>query len=154
MGAGSSPAGSAPAGSDPPVSAGPPRNVRYPRAIRLDGASGDYPTDDDGRYLDVHPVTARVVLKLLVKLGAIPSAASTGSKFSAIQRGTAAQREAQAKQIVRDTLKDDIAAGDIRLERIVVDASAPGATLTAVYFVNLREDPTGSSTPQPITISH
>lgn len=120
----------------------------------FDGASGDYPLDADGRYQSLHPVTQRIVLKLLVKLGSIASAKTTGAAFRNIVRGTPAQRESQAKQIVNDTLKADIAAGDIALVRIDVDTSNRSATLTAVYFVNLRENSTGTATPTGVTIQH
>lgn len=152
MGAGSSPAGHGAAGADVAPDVAPPRNVTLPAAIAFDGASGDYLLDENGLYQALHPVSQRVVLKLLVKFGSIASSPTTGSKFNKIARGTPAQREAQAKQIVKDTLKDDIAAGDIKLERVDVDTSSPGATLTAIYFRNLREDPTGSSSPQLVTI--
>ena len=151
-GASSYPAGSAPAGASPLAPANIPRGVVYPKAIQFDGATGDYLLDDNGRYVECHPVTQRVVLKLLVKLGSIGSAPTQGAAFKNIVRGTPAQRTNQVQQIVKDTLKDDIAAGDIKLVEIDVDTSTPSATITAVYFVNLRENPTGTAQPFGVTI--
>jgi hypothetical protein len=154
MGAGSSPAGAAPAGADEAASAPAPRVVTLPAAILFDGASGDYPLDADGRYKALHPVTQRIVLKLLVRLGSIGSANTTGAPFRDIKRGSADKRANQARQIVKTALKDDIAAGDIKLVRVDVDTTNRNATLTAVYFVNLRENPTGSGQPDNVTIKH
>lgn len=152
MGAGAHPAGLGPAGANPFAEAPLPRNVSLPTAILFDGQSGDYLLDANGRYQSLHPVSQRVALKLLVKFGAIASSPKTGAAFSVIKRGTPAQREAQARQIVNDTLKADIAAGDIRLVRTDVDTSNRYATLVAVYFVNLRENLNPNVDPQKITI--
>ena len=154
MGAAATPAGSTPAGSDTATSAPTPRTVTLPAAILFDGASGDYPLDANGRYLPLHPVSQRVVLKLLVRLGSIASASTAGAGFRDIARGSPAQRTMQVQQIVKTTLKPDIAAGDITLERVDVDTSNPGATLTAIRFVNLRDLAANKGQPENITIRH
>ena len=74
-----------PAGEDPPAAAPPPRRVTLPRALLFDGATRTYPIDGDGRLIDAHPVDHEVALAVLVELGAITSAPSTGSTLRRVK---------------------------------------------------------------------
>jgi hypothetical protein len=138
VGAGDFPAGDTPAGFDPAQDPGRARAVRYPAAIQLDGASGDYLLDANGRYIESHPVDQRVALKMLTINGSIASSPDTGSLFRKMPRMSPDQRVVWCKQEVKRVLADDVKAGDISIDLVEVDTANAYATMVRLTYTNLR----------------
>jgi hypothetical protein len=139
FGIGAFPAGSTPAGYDPVIPAGAPRRVVPPPALKFDGATRDFPLDENGFYQASHPVDQQAALALCVSRGAIASVSSIGNKLRTISRVSPAVAETLAKTYIREGLASLTSAKSIEvIQPIQIDLSVPGRLMFAVSYLNLE----------------
>lgn len=137
MSAGFSSAGYVPAGfgyGEAPESA-PPGTP--PHALYLDPRTMDFPADEEGRYLSVHPVDQQVELRLLVQRGSVRGAPTLGSTLRDIRIGTRAAMTAEASAVVAAALADLVSAGKVQVLSVVAFASAANRARVEVQYRNL-----------------
>jgi hypothetical protein len=137
MGAGDFPAGSGPAGSDPVVSTGPALTNSFP-VPKFDAGLKDFPLDEDGHYISVHPVDQAVNLALGVQDGKVASVSGLGNALKAIVYAGGPRLQNEVTTAVRNALRKLLNAGDIELGPITVEPVAFGGFLVAVEWRNLR----------------
>lgn len=137
-GAGSTDAGDVAAGFDPAGTVGSARAVVPPQALYLDAATMDFPTDENGRYQEVHPIDHQVEMRLLPAAGSVAAARSVGSTLRDIAIGTRAQMTADAWRIAKDKLSGLLANGDIRILSVTAYASSAWRVHVEVSYQNLR----------------
>jgi hypothetical protein len=89
---------------------------------------------------DVHPVDQRVCLLLWVQQGRLGSDSTMGTR---IRARTTRVAKASIPNIIRDevrrVLAPLIAAGDVQLIRVDVDAGMAGRVEYSVFYKNLRD---------------
>lgn len=120
---------------DPPV----PRDVRYPVALKVVGATMAAELGTDGLYAEVHPVDAKVALAVLVAKGRVATLPTLGSGAREIdvQRPSL---KAEVEAELRSATAAMVAAGELRVERVEVETSANGY-VAALYYTNLQLRP-------------
>lgn len=157
MGAGQFPAGGFPggpferAGVDPVWVGAPSPPPKQFRSIKFDLGTRTFPFNADGTAYDVHPVDQRVAILLWVPQGSLGSSPGIGTRIKArIARVDPRSIPTIVRDEVRNVLQPLIAAGDITLLRIDVDASVPGRAAWAVYYKNLRDTSDNSTGNQPV----
>ena len=138
MGAGDTPAGEAPAGLDPPGAPSPPRDVRPPQALLVDGATRDVPLDAQGLYAGVDPVEHRVALAIFLTLGAIPSAPEIGSTIRDARIAASAPLQQDVEARVRQALADEMTAQNIDLLQVTATVTVRWRLSVLVVYRNLR----------------
>jgi hypothetical protein len=138
MGAGDTPAGAAPAGLDPAVASSPPRNVRPPQALFIDGVTRDVPLDTNGRYAEVDPVDHRVALALFTTLAAIPSAAEIGNTLDQARIDDQAPLQRDVETRVRAALQDELDAQNIAIVTITASVTVRWRIGVTLVYQNLR----------------
>lgn len=148
MGAGNFPAGMGPQGLDPLPPPSPPRDVTIPAALYFDGRTQGFPLDAAGHYVGIHPVDQATALALIVRLGTLASAPTTGAGFRNIHKITKAAANT-ATSMAHAALASLVQAQDIQILSIQVETKrTQGAILIAVSYRNLRTLP-----PKPATIT-
>lgn len=131
--AGSGGAGHAPV--QPPSIVG--RRVR-PAATRFEGATADYPLDDEGNWVAIDPVDQEVALSLLIPLGSCASAPDVGNTFRELVPQSASL-QADAEDRARRSLFRPLSRKDIALDRVAVRPNVTtGGVLVFAYYRNLR----------------
>ena len=138
MGLGEYELGSAPWGFDPPETAPPPRTVLPPQALYFDGKTADFPLDEEGHYVEVHPVDHRVEIALFTTFTKVPVAPDVGSTVASIPIQDDAAMTADADARVRTALRDLIAAGDIELVSVKAWAHPRWRAHVEVVYKNLQ----------------
>lgn len=108
-----------------------------PRALLWNHETHDYDRDDDGQYVESHPVDAAVDLALTVRRGSLPSAPDVGHDLAGIEP-IGPRRDAKARAAVRKALQRLIARGDITILEIAVDGTDAGLLYVAVTYTNNR----------------
>lgn len=126
------------AGEDPPATAPAPRRVSLPRALLFDGATRTYLSDVEGRLLDVHPVDHEVALAILVELGTITSAPSTGSTLRKVKHLGGPTLRTEVAERVRTAVSRALKARDILELGLTVETPSPWALFVRFEYVNLR----------------
>lgn len=143
MGAGDFPAGTGLAGFDVPYIPGTSTPF-LPRAVFFDPTTSQfYLQDEDGNYIDMHPIDQIVVLRLCTRQGQSKSLPSLGTRLALICARQPAQKVPQlATNEVKRVLKDLIDNGDILLVRVTTDNHLRGQNIFKVSYVNLRDPAT------------
>jgi hypothetical protein len=108
-----------------------------PAALTWNHSEHDYNRDEDGFYVEQHPVDAFVDLALTVPLGSLPCAPDVGHELGGIEP-IGPRRDAKARAAVRKALARIIKSGDITLGEIVVDGTSEGLLYVAPSYVNNR----------------
>lgn len=126
------------AGFAPVIPPGAPRRVSPPAALLFDGASRDFPLDENGFYRESHPVDQEVSLALCISRGAIASASSVGNKLRTISRVSQSVAEALARSYIRDALASLVSRKAIEVQNVTIDTTVPGRLLFAVTYLNLE----------------
>lgn len=108
-----------------------------PRALTWNHSTHDYDRDDDGFYVEQHPVDAAVDLALTVQLGSLPCAPDIGHELAKIEP-IGPRRDAKARAEVRRALARLIRSGDITILEIIVDGTAEGLLYVAPRYINNR----------------
>lgn len=117
-----------------------------PAALAFDGLKKDFELDDDGRFVGSHPVDAKVFILCRTAIGSIKSASTTGQTLSNLEFIDKQRIQAQAEDAFRVVLAPVIAAGEIELLDIEVDATIRGRVLVRPNYKNLV-----SGRPRPST---
>lgn len=119
------------------LDAGP--EVIYPVALLVDPSIHDVPTDDQGVYLETHPVDHRVQMILFSVQDSIPVANDLGTTLTslAIDEDDAVMTMA-ARRIVDRDLAELITAGDIQIDSVTASAAYLGRVRVDVSYQNLR----------------
>lgn len=128
-------AGTLLAGTDPDhalVVAG----LARPRALLIDPQGRDFPLDANGRYQDLHPVDASVVMALIMLQGKIRCSPDTGWTGDQIKDFSGPRGEADAKARVRSALKPAIDRADIEVVSIEYDPKPAGPFVRVQYYNN------------------
>jgi hypothetical protein len=131
-------AGAGEAGIDPLSADISPPAARPPHALFFDPAIMDFPKDDAGRYVEIHPVDQKVELQLALALGSSASAPGVGGTLREIQIASREAMTDDATQRVNVALADLIAAGDVILVSVVAYASNPWRAHIEVVYKNRR----------------
>lgn len=136
MGAGTDPAGANIAGLDLQTPSRE-RIATVPAALAFDGATRNFKLDDRGRYVEAHPVDAKVFLILRTELSSIRSAAGTGQGVRSIRYIDKKTIKASVTNRVNTALSKVVAAREIRIDSVDVDTSVRAGIVFAVNYVNL-----------------
>lgn len=126
-------AGFAGIGSTPTIPA--PRNVRPPQALYLDLSVMDFPLDENGRYVEVHPVD-HLALMLI---------GPTNDLWQTIEISDAATMTRRADEVVRQRWADLLARGDIA---DVQTSAKPGPNGRAQIRISYRNKRDPASNPE------
>ena len=148
------PAGFGPAGLDPVQvpGASPPvgltavqyyaqaLGVQTPLVLAYNPTVAGFLQNADGTLQGIHPIDQQVALALFIEYGSVASAPKLGSKFRAVlQRVDPARAKAVATSELNRCLGPLIAQNAILLLNFTFSQSAPGRTLLAVAYTNLKD---------------
>lgn len=114
--------------------------IRPPQALYFDASVMDFPIDDDGRYIEVHPVDHKASMLLIPLQGSIAGAPDQGTEWFDIPVASEAIMTQRVTDIVRSRWASLIANGDIG--NITVTAQVRGRADRAyirVQYENLRD---------------
>lgn len=137
MGAGNYPVGVGPAGFDPASITAATAEIGA-RALLFDPSSHDILVDDQGHYLETHPVDSRVMINLGLEFGIVASANTIGSLLDSLPIDDAEPMTAEALRRVTLALADMIAAGDVALVLVNAWASPSSRAHIEIVYQNLR----------------
>lgn len=138
-GAGSDDAGSSDAGAeeDPEVPAA--RNVRPPHALFLDLSKMDFPINDEGLYVEVHPVDHQVLMLIGPELGTVAAVPDQGLAWSSMPYDVETVMTRRADELVRNKLAALLSRGDIGELSVTYRSNVIGRGRVLVEYRNLRE---------------
>jgi len=130
-------AGEGLAGADDLV---PPVEVALRRAagIFFDGSTRDFPLDDDGRHVAIHPVDSAMQIALMVGLGTVGSAPDVGNDLVGNEYLEPQRLGARVSDSVRRATASLVARGDVTIEAIDHDTSLGGGLFVSVSYFNNR----------------
>lgn len=114
--------------------------VLPPQALYFDASVMDFPTDADGRYIEVHPVDHEASMLLIPLSGTIAVAPGQGSPWLDLPIADEPTMTARATELVLARWSKLIARGDVA--EVVVTARPRGPTGRAyvkVTYVNTRD---------------
>lgn len=139
-GAGSLPAGGGVgAGVDDVPTIPEPRDVRPPHALYLDASTMDFPLDENGRYVEVHPVDHLAEMLLIPERGSIGADPEQGSPWFGLEIDSEEVMTRRATEIVLTRWSALISRGDIGQVTVRAYASAAGRARVRVQYVNNRD---------------
>lgn len=150
MGAGSYSAGSAPAGSSPTPPIAGARN-QAPAAIEFDPQTRSHPRDDDGRYVERHPVDAAVVYALHFEFGSVYAVPTQGRRLKDIRNPTDRRTKRIVEDRVRRALLRLVRNKDITITKIRHESPNRGALFVEVSYYNERIFPRALRGPIRVT---
>jgi hypothetical protein len=136
-GFGTDPAGYNPAGLDLPATT-EQRVAATPVALAFDGLNKDFILDANGRYVEAHPVDAKVFNRLRIRKTSIRSASATGNNIANRKYIDPDTIEAEIRDEVSVTLADMVAAGDIADRGLEIDLAIKGRIQYRYCYVNLH----------------
>ena len=140
MGIGDYPAGEEPAGDDIP-SVTPSAVRSRPLALQFDPVSRAHLIDSEtGRYVELHPVDAKVVNALFWTLKKIPGVPGSGAGWDRIKSPYAINAAETAKDVVKVALRPMTQAKDITIISIRYEPQRETASFCEVSYVNHRKD--------------
>jgi hypothetical protein len=143
MPAGDELAGDELAGEDVLPAGSPARSVTPPDALLFDGRTRDFPLLSSGLYQASHPVDQAVAEALLITLGKVSCAPTTGNRLRQIKRIVPSTENA-VRDAITNALQKLTQNGDVSAVRIDYEARKPsGAVLVAVTYRNLRTGEVG-----------
>ncbi len=151
MGAGDQLAGDEDAGDDIVHVVPAARVVPAFLALTYDPVTKDYPVDESGFYIPLHPVDARVTLHMTVAAKSIKGSPDLGNQLRAIKYITPGL-VTEVRYEVRRVLKSEVDAKNIRIETIDVEVPNPGAIAVLLRYVNLRLEPRAGKARNPVTL--
>lgn len=126
------------AGDGPALVLSRPRNVKVPAAILYDGATRDFPRDENGLYVEEHPTDQKVGLALIVIEGTLSGSPNIGSKLREGRYLNPLTIRTEITYVVKTALADLIKAKEIALVRIDVElVSGSARLLVRVVYENL-----------------
>ena len=143
MGAGSTYAGAGLAGAD--IQASSPAAVPMANAAQYDPRLRIIVQNADGTVATVHPVDQTVAYCLTIKKGTISSDPARGFDWEKLRATAPAARARAAKDLVNLALAAPLAAGDVKILKVVLD-QAPGRMGVSTTYINLRLYGSGSQT--------
>lgn len=151
MGAGSFSAGGAPAGSSPtPPIAGAHNSA--PAAIEFDPQTRSHPRDEDGKYIERHPVDAAVVYALHFEFGKVFAVPTQGRRFADIRNPTDRRTGRTIRDRVTTALRRLIANKDITITSIRYESPNRNALFVEVSYYNERIFPRALRGPVKVTV--
>lgn len=147
-GAGTIGAGLVGAGLSTPSTVGSPRNVKPPWALKLDPRTRDFLLDDDGRYVEAHPVDHAAYLALWPAAGTIAAAPTLGGPWKLLEIADADTMTRRLREYVEAAWRDLIARGDLKLVSVSArPTNSIGRARADIVWMNLRDpvDPNRST---------
>lgn len=139
MSAGEYGGGVGPAGLDPLPDATTPPPGAPPVALLFDGATKDFPLDDDGLYRSVGTGAQKVELALLRQFGKMPIATTQGLDLSGVVPVAGAQLTVDVEARVRAAVAQPLAALEIELLSITGTSPVRGGIKIYVRFRDLTD---------------
>lgn len=141
------PLGDVPVGADPlgvePAPYEPEDKPTMPRMVFFDGTTRDFPLDDDGRYVDIHPVDHAVQFAMFLEFGRVASALEAGNTLRSVGSPIGAGVALEIDSRVRTALRSLVQRRLISVSRIEHQAPNRHTLFVALTYVNLqtaRED--------------
>lgn len=137
-GAGFDGAGQSGAGNEQAPTIPAARNVRPPHALYLDLSTMDFPMDDDGRYIEVHPVDHEVFMAIGPEQGSIMAAPNQGLPWQSMPYDSEAVMQRRADEMVRSKLAAILSRGDITDLSVTLRSRIVGRGRVLVRYKNTR----------------
>lgn len=137
MGAADFPAGYEDAGDDPDIAVPAARVVPEVQALYLDPDARDFPLDENGFYVGIHPVDARVEAQMLIAAGSIKAAPEIGNLLFSYRYATP-DITTRVQYEVKRALRDEVQGGNIAIKAVTVETLTMGGFLVELQYVNLR----------------
>lgn len=109
-----------------------------PRALRFNAKTRDFDRDENGRYIDAHPVDADVALALFIEAQKLGSTPEVGQTLRRIRNPVGASVGTDVKNRVRIALKHLVDRGDIEVISVTHEAKNRHTLFVEVEYVNLR----------------
>jgi len=139
-GAGHFPAGAGGAGFGTPGESSTPGTTTPPWALFLDPATRDFPVDESGQYVSVHPVDHQAMMRLLPAQGTIVSAPAQGGPWKTLEISDAATMTRRMRECVQAVWRDLIANGDVRIVDVRLrPTNGIGRARLDLVWMNLRD---------------
>lgn len=114
--------------------------VRPPQALYFDASVMDFPIDDNGRYIEVHPVDHKASMLLIPLKGSIAGAPDQGSPWLSLPMTDETSMTARATELVLGRWASLIANGDIGGVTVYATPRGPeGRAFVRVQYENLRD---------------
>ncbi len=132
MCAGATPAGSLLAGACPDIPTGGTRPTP-PKATLFNGA---HQINSEGRYVEVHPVDAKVERAMFLARSKIVAAPNTGNTLRLQKQTLGARSDAEIRNRVTEALAFIVAAREITILSIVVEHPQTTATVIELTYLN------------------
>jgi hypothetical protein len=144
MGAAEYPMGVGPCGLDPvaPLSA-PATRLKTPAAILFDPKKKRFLMNEDGSFIEAHPVDQLVAICLGLDSRSYKSAPERGHTVWEMRTLAGPTSEAEAADRIRQALRVPLVRGDITLDSVTInpildDPALKGRTEILVEYTNLR----------------
>jgi hypothetical protein len=137
MSAGDELAGDDLAGEDDPDAedgTGRPR----PTAILFDGVTRDFPKDENGRHVAIHPVDAEMQMACMVGLQGLGSSPTTGNELRRIEYLDPERLGAEVRDAMTRATKALRERGDVTIVDIRHETFGIGGLFVEVDYVNNR----------------
>lgn len=119
------------------------RDVTPPVALKFDGVIKNFLIDDEGRYVEAHPIDTKVFHRLRIRSFSIRSAPGTGNNVGSPQWIDKMTIGAHVRDQVRLTVQDMIDANEILDRGVELDTKVPGRVQYIFNYVNLKTGRTG-----------
>ena len=122
-----------------------PRSVRPPWALKLDPITRDFVLDENGRYVEAHPVDHEAMMRLLPVRGGIGSAPQQGGPWKTLRIDEPDIMTRRMREYLDEVWRPLITRGDLRVDRVVHRPSnSNGRAHLVIEWTNLRDpsDPT------------
>jgi hypothetical protein len=137
MGIGSYPVGTGTAGFDP-ASITPATSTVGAAAYLFDPFARDILLDDQGHYIETHPVDSKVMLALGIPIGTVKSATTIGGTLADLPIDDSVVMTAEAGRRVSAALSDLIDAGDVIISFVNAWADPNYRAHVEIGYQNLR----------------
>jgi len=137
MAAGESLAGEELAGDGPALVVSRSRNVSPPAAALYDGATRDFPLDENGLYVEEHPTDQKVGLAIIPLVGTLAGSPNIGSKLREKRYLNPLTIRTEILYAVKVALADLLKAKEIALVRVDVELVGSSRLLVRVVYQNL-----------------
>ncbi len=136
-GAGSASSGIGPAGFDEPTDTDRVVPV-LPQAAFFDPALRDFPLDENGEIVSVHPVDQEMALRCGTFVRGLAPSPTTGLDWERLRRTSRQAMQSAIDDVVRQSTLDLVSRGDIELVGSPMLPEANGRPLFSVVYKNLR----------------
>ncbi len=137
-GAGFDGAGQSGAGNEQAPTIPAARNVRPPHALYLDLSTMDFPMDENGRYIEIHPVDHAVFMAIGPEQGSIMAMPGQGLAWQSMPYESEAVMQRRANEMVRAKLAELLSRGDIADLTVTLRSNVVGRGRVLVRYKNTR----------------